>query len=261
MRHPLDGSRLKVVRAQEHIDSLKAEIGMYLNEKPYEFPTQAESNAWVVRPGIRSHPPIRLSTIVGDCLGNARAALDYIAWQIALRYFVPPLNVKSSRDRYAVAFPLTPKEVVKRLDAFADRKVPAAICDEIRAVQPHNAGYEPLEWLHKLVNDDKHRLPVLVMGVLGGIDISIAELGDNVDPPMRASGTGGRDVGVGYYGFINPNLPTNDPTSRDRMQVDTEGTGYVALEDGLMPDEPVERTLEKIVKTVANVVPLFDPFF
>src|SRR5690348_6278202 len=37
MNHPLDGARLKVVRAQEHLDALKAEIRMYLDEQPHQI--------------------------------------------------------------------------------------------------------------------------------------------------------------------------------------------------------------------------------
>ena len=37
MNHPLDGARLKVVRAQGHLNSLKSEIGTYLDTPPYEF--------------------------------------------------------------------------------------------------------------------------------------------------------------------------------------------------------------------------------
>src|SRR5258708_428207 len=90
LNHPLDGARLKIVRAQEHIDSLTAEVRMYLDEKPYEVIKQHDGHVWRFSPDVTIPPPLRLSTIIGDCLGNARAALDYIMWQLALMHFKDP---------------------------------------------------------------------------------------------------------------------------------------------------------------------------
>ena len=39
------------------------------------------------------------------------------------------------------------------------------------------------------------------------------------------------------------------------------GRNHGASQDFLMPREPVDLTLTKIVKTVADVIPRFDPFF
>src|SRR5436309_15982842 len=86
MKHPLDGARLKVIRAQEHLDCLKAEVWMYLHQQPDEVRSQPErspQHTWlrpthVLPPIVPSEPPPRLSAIIGDCVTNARAALDYI---------------------------------------------------------------------------------------------------------------------------------------------------------------------------------------
>ncbi|HEY7191713.1 MAG TPA: hypothetical protein VH436_34425 [Vicinamibacterales bacterium] len=65
--------------------------------------------------GLSPHePPIRLATIVGDCVTNARAALDYIVYQLAVRYFVPlydPLRVKSKIVK-------TVADIILRFDQF-----------------------------------------------------------------------------------------------------------------------------------------------
>src|SRR4051812_6533280 len=124
MNHPLDGARLKIVRAQEHLDSLKAEIGMYLNEHPHEvfshpktYPYDSRRGAvhaayysasiqHVLPPLTPGVPPLRLSTIIGDCVTNARAALDYIVWELAQRYFKPAFDITDRNDRRIVAFPI-----------------------------------------------------------------------------------------------------------------------------------------------------------
>jgi hypothetical protein len=83
MRHPLDGARLKIVRAQKHLDSLKDEISRYLDTHPYEFPTEHEGNVVAARPAIVSEPPpLELGCIAGDCFSNLRKSLDYIAWEL-----------------------------------------------------------------------------------------------------------------------------------------------------------------------------------
>ena len=45
------------------------------------------------------------------------------------------------------------------------------------------------------------------------------------------------------------------------VQMKGEVAIYVTWQDLTMPREPVERTLEQIVKTAANIIPRFDGFF
>lgn len=101
--NPLDGARLKVVRAQEHLDSLKAEIRMCLDEQlPGIIRSQPDGELQRLTPpaAVNIYTPLRLSTIIGDCVNNARAALDYIVWDLAQKFFVPPFI--DSEDRYII---------------------------------------------------------------------------------------------------------------------------------------------------------------
>src|SRR5688572_25155006 len=100
MNHPLDGARLKIIRAQEHLDSLKTHILMYLHELPYEFRPEKYGDLQepIFMPIITTQPPVRLGTVIGDCVNNARAALDYVAWELATKYFDPPFDVTKSDD-------------------------------------------------------------------------------------------------------------------------------------------------------------------
>src|SRR5450432_914865 len=90
----LDGAILKVVRAQEHLDSLKDEIERYLKTDPYVVNVQKNSDGWGGDAAVIRQPDPRLSTIIGDCLHNARCALDYIMWELAGTYagrvLIPP---------------------------------------------------------------------------------------------------------------------------------------------------------------------------
>ena len=256
MNKPLDGARLKVVRAQEHLDSLKAEIRMYLGSDPYEFPIEQQGNRWTTKV-VTGEPPIRLSTIVGDCVGNARAALDYIVWQLAVKYLSdPPLGVEE--DTW-LSFPIyrdpTDLGYVNKINRFTNRKIPALAIAEINATQPHNAGYEPLWWLHELVNRDKHRLPLLTRVHAHFTDIEIVKRIGGVGTSL-ASATGATSLS-----WHDASFPAEGPRSGDKMEVYGQATGFVALQDVSMPREPVDRTLEQIVECVATVVERFDRFF
>src|SRR3954469_10232103 len=166
MPHPLDGARLKIFRAQEHLDSLKAEIRMYSDAKPYRFPAKQKGTEWTVQSEV-TDPPIRFSTLVGDCVVNARAALDYIGWQLCDRYLVPPVDLTNPSERRLTGFPISNAPRIKdnrldnHLNRLTNRQVPALAISEIESAQPYNAGYESLWWLHELSNYDKHRLPLL----------------------------------------------------------------------------------------------------
>src|ERR1700730_11747951 len=69
----------KLLRAHEHLDALEAAIGRYqkgtkrtliLKLNPEQ--TAVKLMTWVDDP----YPPIRISMLIGDCVFNARAALD-----------------------------------------------------------------------------------------------------------------------------------------------------------------------------------------
>src|SRR5947207_8737822 len=101
MTHPLDGARLKVVRAQEQLQSFKDEVGRYLDRNPYEFPVEDHGNVVTARAAIiKEEPPLRLGCIFGECLGSLRESLDYVAWELATRYHRPSPIVGKDKSIY-----------------------------------------------------------------------------------------------------------------------------------------------------------------
>jgi hypothetical protein len=123
---------------------------------------------------------------------------------------------------------------------FEKYKVPTAAIDEIGAVQPYGGGHHPLWQLKLLVNSDKHRLPVLVGGDLRGVTTVIRRLSTSPALPADSS----------------PAASGNEQPVDMHAQLSI----FVALQDAAVPREPVERTLENIVKSVADVIPRFDGF-
>jgi hypothetical protein len=251
MAHPLDGARLKVVWAQEHIDTLKAEIRAYLDKRPYEVTAENKPNFGIVgKVTIIIPPPMSLSALIGDCATNARATLDYIVWELAGRYFSPPFNAGNANDRRITSFPISnlPSDAgyVNRLTSLANRKIPAVAIDEIKAVQPYNEAYQPLWWLHELVNTDKHRMPILTLAY-----VPFFAWGTEPDGTIRPV--------VHWGGPGREAVPTAEEAAAMRME--HQVAVCVTFQDVSMPREGVDRTLENIVKCVADIVPRFEPFF
>jgi hypothetical protein len=253
VREPLDGAKLKIVRAEEHLNALKLEVGAYLDTRPYEFIPNSKMNPadpFKQYFRINTPPPLHCGLIIGDIVTNIRAALDYIVWELSVRFFVPPFN---DRDRQIVSFPIyeNPGErgYTDRMNGLAKRGVPAGVRAEIDAVQPHKGGYGPLGLLNHLVNTDKHRVPLLAASWIPCWAYNFDNSG-NILPPT--------DPDPGLYAALQAaRLPT-DPVA---MRVYPNLTVYVSLEDATMPREPVDRTLENIIKTVADVIPRFEQFF
>jgi hypothetical protein len=226
-------------------------------------------------------PPLRLSCILGDCLGSLRAALDYVAWQLAFRYCSRP--VVSGKDK--IYFP-----IFKRSGDFINAKtrkqlvskysIPGAVMALIESVQPYHAGNEALGLLIDLVNEDKHRLPLFTIakvrtirfvevrkaGRAGGIfssgqtvasNVRVSFGTDTLNATARLRVLPGQQE-FGEFGvFVVPTEPASEKQSPE-VQVKGQATVFVAFQNVAMPREPVDRTLEQIVKCVADIIPRFD---
>jgi len=258
MSHPLDGARLKVIRAQEHIDSLRAEIGIYLNSNPYSIVTKEQADASEHEFTVTSSPPPRLSAIIGDCVTNARAALDYIMWELAAKYFVPRFNGGSGNDRQIVSFPIdSTKGYGDHLKRLTHRQMPADAINAIKAAQQHIGPYGPiLPRLQYLVNTDKHRTLLLVIGHLGAVTFHFAGPVSNIRHGGSVTIIPGGTTDV----TINLGTPGTE-IGTTKMEMNAQVAIYVTWKDSLMPPVRVDRTLEEIIKAVADIVPGFDRFF
>src|SRR5258708_19701753 len=78
MSHPLDGARLKIARAQEHLDCLKAAIQEYEVANPYAITIDNDPKQVGGKADVTKHPAPRLGAIIGDCLHNLSIPLDYV---------------------------------------------------------------------------------------------------------------------------------------------------------------------------------------
>jgi len=160
MTHPLDGARLKVVRAQEHLKSFNEDAWRYIGTEPSKVVPKLEGDCVGIEGVITAEPPPALACVVGDFVTNLRASLDYIAWELAMK-FGPATLTEGQKRR--ITFPLVstktdfadPKGTAERLRNVC--RVPTAAMSVVESVQPYNAGYESLDALDQLVRIDKHR--------------------------------------------------------------------------------------------------------
>jgi hypothetical protein len=240
MAHPLDGARLKIVRAQKHLQSIEEMIGKYKGLDPYVVGVEKKSNEWTGRADIILHPDPMISAVIGDCLHNLSCALDYTIWEVAGTFAGRVLLAPPHGDD-RIYFPIYDKPIgfSHKMKTFQGRyKIPDAVVSALESVQPYNAGYEPLEFFFEVVNADKHRLPLIT---IGDIDAMVTTV---IDIPAR---------------------PTFDPIllgelTPNEADVKTQVTVCVTWKDPFMPPEPVDRTLGDFIKCVAEIIPRFERF-
>lgn len=165
---------LKLKRAHEHLAALRTELEAFMGETPNPYAVVADKipndPVYLVRLRVLRDVPTRIPLIVGDFAHNARAALDYLAWQLSL--LVKPELARlpgHKRPVTLVQFPILLERPVGRfvsLDGLTF--VPDEAKGEIESLQPYNrlppasAPWEgpQTDWLwvlNRLVNRDKHR--------------------------------------------------------------------------------------------------------
>lgn len=82
----LDGAKLKIVRAKEHLDAVERAIALYIDSEPYVVDVERYSQHGEGRAQVSYQINPRISAIIGDCLHNLRCSLDYVMWEIAGTY-------------------------------------------------------------------------------------------------------------------------------------------------------------------------------
>jgi hypothetical protein len=73
----VEGVDAKIARAQEHVDALHSEAGVFFQRTKKNFVLKSnEQEAWIVHWIDNPFPPIRLGVLLGECVFNMRSALD-----------------------------------------------------------------------------------------------------------------------------------------------------------------------------------------
>lgn len=257
MAHPLDGARLKIILAQEHLKAFNEEGWRYVSKEPYEVVTKLEGDRIGVEGIITSEPPPGLACIVGDFVTNCRAALDYVAWELVTKAVAAARITLTDGQKRRVTFPIVSNQATfAKKDGTADHLakvcgVPPATMSVIESVQPYHAGYEPLDSLDLLVRTDKHRtllLCGLFMQSAGSISIY---RGDKLC--WTASGMTRMEMSLAAFG------PSFGTAAEYNVKVDEKPTVLVSLKD--FPSPGVNTwvaILENVLKCTTDVVRCFE---
>lgn len=240
--HPLEGARLKIGRAGEHLSTLKVGLRDYEARAPYELVKEPHPDyQWhVVRAKVREEPPVRLGLIVGDFLNNLRAALDHVAWQLAL--------LKTTSPSWNTQFPVFGKPPI---DKRQIRDIPVEAADVMERLQPYHRLYglntDPLWILHEGCRFDKHR--------------TITPLGHWFRLFFRIPPTGTGHVLTGT--FTDGEVLALAPPDFDlKTDVEPYIETHVAFDVAGIPNGVTLDTLHGILSAVNDeIVPLFERFF
>jgi hypothetical protein len=184
MAQALDGCRLKLRRANEHLEALDREIETFLRRNPYAAVDQfnPESMQSVIWMAVREDPPFRWSAIIGDVVHNLRSMLDHLAWQLVIKAGNKPDPGRTAypvfhRNPFDPATPNVKSELARwnqRVSGMDDADIAL-----IKTTQPYERGDafrdHPLYVLNELSNWDKHRELHLCGSVLQGSTFHIKE--------------------------------------------------------------------------------------
>lgn len=250
----------KIARAEEHLDILKSEIQDFvklIKHKAYVKTNPANNTAWIVYHTLNSSPPIRIGTIIGDCVHNMRSALDnLICGLIRVHY--------SSHDCVNRQFPIattTERWTNRRTDHTEG--VPEDVMAVIKSFQPCFGPDElglkhPLAILQHLDNINKHRTVLLTVGY--DVDVQFA---------VHANGS----VWMATYpkpifaGPITIPFPPDFDASTipKEVKVEFQGSTRIILRDLADPDlraMPVTVILAQLLQFFKEIfIPKFKPFF
>lgn len=160
----------KVERARETMDELKPLILAYVApgavEVFHEFDSKEREHRFYLR--SKEPAPLRMRILAGEVLQQLRSALDHLTWQLAL------LSTQSPRN--TTEFPVFRKSedyLRDRRKKIGDVPIPAQeIIDSLQPFHDPHPEDNNLWVLHRLANDDKHRLPSVMLGGNGGFAVS-----------------------------------------------------------------------------------------
>ena len=261
--NPLDGVRLKLARAMEHLLKLDDEIHEYRVREPFRVLREVDSRDARLRYGffLTELPPAHLSVVIGDVVNNVRSSLDHLAWQLVLanggtpRIDPPSTNFPVHRTR------TTATGKVRKV-YIAGGVAPKAL-SVVESLQPYHRVRDPekhpLAPLAELSNIDKHR--TLHTASMGNRDMEVTLVRDNGERIKGTAATGHvrhRDV-VAIFPFtlddIRPVL--------GELSTEIRGSNFISINDaGPWGDEPVTILLEGLLNYVKDlVVPKFEIFF
>jgi hypothetical protein len=240
----------KVFRSIEHLKTLDQQITAFLDSEPYELVStfDAQERTYTYRVEKRRDIPLSIPILTGEVLGQLRSALDHLTWQLAL------LNGPTPSE--STEFPIFKDGLsYKRGRTRKIGSLGPSAQSIIDSLQPY-LGATPEDdmlWvLHRLANDDKHRLPHLVAVAPTGI-----ATGDRRGRDMAIEirvGPFDEQTIIGRVIFLNP--------AEKDMEVQTDIRFDIAFPvDSAANGRLIRPELVNFGKRVEEIVRKFQPLF
>jgi hypothetical protein len=262
MRPPeLASVDLKLARAQEHLDAIRS-AEQQLRDGP---DCRLEAEADPTRAGFENFilrlpdPGPRLSLLIGDCVHNARSALDHLVFALA-DATAPKSGVqRTDSEQRDSMFPICLCQsgnfsvFTKQVQRGRLNHIPPAAEAIIHGLQP-TAANDSLWILNELENIDKHRRLALTTVTASNVDVDIPGhlhiVASNPLVPFRAG-----DVlfGASSAEHISPGA---------KAQMTIQAATFIAFQDLPATDLLVVGTLNNILSRIRDqVIPALEVFF
>lgn len=175
---PLGACRQKLIRAREHIETLRRlQHGWLDGVHEPQADYQAEAALWLFSVPELPPPPMQMGAVVSDVLHQIRSALDLLAVVI-----VSVTNPEADHRKIYFPYCWDAAEWPKTARAKLPGASPAHLA-LVAQMQPF-AGRPELGWLAELSNADKHRYMLPVSCVLSPRS-STPEWGEAVEGEVR----------------------------------------------------------------------------
>lgn len=254
----LDGCRLKVNRATEHIGALNALVGAFIDKKPYGlgFRSDMKADELVLTISIREDPPAEIGLVIGDVVHNLASCLDHLVCALA---------VQNGADCDRTMFPIhtdpamfasqSPRRI-KGLAAAAQARIEALQPFKTRPAAPNLSR---LAILYDLDRIDKHRVLLVgssVMMPASGLTFDFPHR-DGVDIRPVGSFRGPFDDGAVIGQFRCIGVSPNEVNLHGDV---TFNVGF-GKGSGAATGEPVPQLVDRLWHRVKEIVDDFEDLF
>ena len=258
---------LKLARAQTQTNTIAEQISAWTADNPVTVRSELREGRMGFRlifEGFAKPPPLdNWGILIGECVHNLRSSLDNLAFALSRLHCDPP------ESPTAIRFPICQKRSRFRKSRQGNLdQMPPVAASRIEKLQPFQRersdvegtpDSDPLVLLQRLSNDDKHRVPSVVVPVPTeirhecSVEFYSEEDAKADDPPYVAP----------WFDVLSPSVvlleqKTNRPVAK--VHGNFQGKVVVALQ---ISDKrpPVVRVLNEVGYYTALVVDQFREFF
>jgi hypothetical protein len=175
--------RVKIARANEHVQDLEKRIKVFLDSEPYKVGTRPDPQFPNVKE-ISQHYVVSarsltadIPVVAGEALQQMRSALDHLAWNLVEIGCARQSVVLTKTEQKQIGFPIIDTDSPTEYEAHRKRKIKGATqaaIDAIDATKPYKGGNDCLWKLNQLNNIDKHRFLVFACSQLANISLPLS---------------------------------------------------------------------------------------